>query len=913
MIRRIRFPLLPALLLFLATGCAAIPGRHPVDSVRRMVLDGNGAAAEALLDAAMADPETIRGTIARKDWLRSGFLRARLAERNGRDAEALAIYRHCLLRADRWKDESPDRELRYRGLFLFGICRTLAMTGGRAELDIMTRCLVEPGFRSPDHPHLADLSDEERYFLLKNVFSIAQIFFAGDHGRYLSVMNACKDILSRKDTAALRMFRPVHYLTDVLMDEVWVDLFIAYAKLQSGDLGAVHRIQETYERMYENPAVRSLLRGADLLKLYRADRAVLFGFGGYGYALLGRYERAGRFFRDAVSALEPVAPNRWHERVYLGGLKIARADAYLVPRGRDAEAERSLTDGVAILEATRADPWAELASPMGSWSRGWLSGYARIARAKFHFRRERWDAAFRDARSALGSLDRTSPKQLVVDAAFYAYLSGRRMVDPVPLEPILAEAREKLAGFAGFEMWKIHYLESLHGESAGDMDGALAAIRAAAETVETFRKERFPDLIQQVTFMEDKGLPYQRWIRLLLKSRLPETERARRIFEVVETQKRHALELASPKESADRLGSLQATLSPDAALIQLYYGDDFLLRISVTREAIGLRRDAISAEDIHTRVAEFRKTLSPRHPEFSARKAAATGHALYRMLLAPLEASGQLDGKTKLYIVPHRDLHYVAWNALSLAPSLSGGRFVFDRWRVTVLPAATAGLGELRDDGRISGSDRGTTVLIGPDIPSDILVPEMAGIPGIRLLADEAASVPATLRELETVRHLLILAHGRFDRSSPMESAIALNGPNGADFFTLAHLRDASISCDFVSLTGCATGTVQRYSEMDPSRRMERFPESSDLLGLYRSLIARGVGHVSVSIVQELDQHLSERFLVRLARELVGGRNVPVAFHRAVAEIKNANPLDPYFWGGYLLVGRNASCVDCEY
>lgn len=897
-----------ALPIFLAS-CASLPGRRTAASAEAMARSGNAAGAVSLLDTVLEHPERLSFFGDRREWIRSAFLRARFAEREGRPEDAVRIYHEGMRWADRWKAHLAGGELRHRALFLFGLCRNLVLTGNRAEVDRMTRCLLEPGFRSPEHPYLADLSPEERYYFLKNAFSIAHIFFTGDHRRYLAVMTVCKELLNRKDSAALRLLHPVHYLTDVLMDEVWVDLFIAYANLQSGDPAAFQRIQETYESMYENPAVRSLLWGADVLNLYPADRAILFGFGGYGYALLGRYRQAGEFFRSAVESLEGASDGEWRHRVYLGGLKVARADAYFIPVGQGEAATRSLGQGIALLESTRAAPWAELLNPFGSWCRHWLLGYARMARAKFHFQERRWDTAFRDAREALALLDRSSPKQLVIDAAFYAFLAGRRMAEPVPLAPILDEVREKLMGYKGYERWKIQYLESLHRESTGDRAKALKATMASAATVEKFRRNRFPGLIQQVTFMEDKGLPYQRWIRLLLDSDLSEAERTRRVFAVIEENQLYSLglsEIESPAAEPMGAAAVQATLSPRAAMVQLYYGNDFLLRILLTREKILLQREAVSAATINERVREFRRALSPLDPGSSARRSAATGHELYRLSLAPLVAGGELDGKTELFIVPHRDLHYVAWNALPLRPSPGKWDYLFDRWTVSVLPASSAGGRSVFAGDRNSAGNlpQGTTLLVGPNIPASILSEEISEAVGIRVIEGVAATVPAALRELKTARHLLFLAHGHLDRSSPLESAIQLNGSDGEAPFTLSRLREAEVSCEFVSLTGCSTGMIQRYSELDPSRALERFPESGDLLGLYKTLIAKGVRHVSVSILQELDQFHSEIFMARLSRELRAGRGVPESFRRAVAEVKSKDPDDPYFWGGYLLVGR---------
>src|SRR5439155_662829 len=63
---------------------------------------------------------------------------------------------------------------------------------------------------------------------------------------------------------------------------------------------------------------------------------------------------------------------------------------------------------------------------------------------------------------------------------------------------------------------------------------------------------------------------------------------------------------------------------------------------------------------------------------------------LHQFLIAPLEETGVLAGKTRLILVPHAELHYLPFAAL--LDGSGPGRFLIERYEVAVTPSASVWL-----------------------------------------------------------------------------------------------------------------------------------------------------------------------------------------------------------------------------
>ena len=85
-----------------------------------------------------------------------------------------------------------------------------------------------------------------------------------------------------------------------------------------------------------------------------------------------------------------------------------------------------------------------------------------------------------------------------------------------------------------------------------------------------------------------------------------------------------------------------------------------------------------------------RGTLEPRGSPSLDSLWRAPLRQLDRDLIAPIEASGLLAGKTRLTIVPHAELHYLPFAAL--IGGEGRGRFLVERYQVMVTPSASVWL-----------------------------------------------------------------------------------------------------------------------------------------------------------------------------------------------------------------------------
>ena len=187
----------------------------------------------------------------------------------------------------------------------------------------------------------------------------------------------------------------------------------------------------------------------------------------------------------------------------------------------------------------------------------------------------------------------------------------------------------------------------------------------AIKPTKKFRQNQFP-ILQQVTFMEDKSLPYSQAIRLLFRAPVSKAEKAKDIFKLIEEMKSHSLNMTGDtggsagfvRQSAD-LKMLQERLSDDEVVIEFYYEKEFSVTFLISKNEISL---------------EFFKELGERHIENlidalidgmtnplpdSEETIIVKGFDLFSTLIEPHIKNGvELKGK-KVYLIPHRQLNYL--------------------------------------------------------------------------------------------------------------------------------------------------------------------------------------------------------------------------------------------------------------
>jgi tetratricopeptide (TPR) repeat protein len=402
-----------------------------------------------------------------------------------------------------------------------------------------------------------------------------------------------------------------------------------------------------------------------------------------------------------------------------------------------------------------------------------------------------------------------------------------------------------------------------------------------------------------------------------------ETGDCRQAFDTVERARSRAFldalvvrssELARKVEAATMtLAEVQAAMPADALLLEYFttglveaQGGRFLpgqdperhrfppartLVFAVTRDDVEVRDVGLSPNDLRPRQLD---SVVERHflqPEIR--------RALYDRLIGPV--AHLLEGKRRLYVVPHGPLHYVPFQALVdpdgetllreegpplvYAPSAT---ILFPRRAPEILRFAqndkraqapclalgynSAGATELRfaeEEAHNVVRLTGGRALVGP-------------LPKKEILFSQAADY----------RMLHLSCHGSFDPEDPLSSSLHLAaGETLTALEILDHLR---LRCDMVCLSACESG-------------LSRVRRGDELVGLTRAFMYAGAPAL-VSTLWRVDECSTLILMERFYREAQAGVGFAEALRRAQLHLRAQTGFaDPYYWAPFILIGDHGS------
>jgi len=265
------------------------------------------------------------------------------------------------------------------------------------------------------------------------------------------------------------------------------------------------------------------------------------------------------------------------------------------------------------------------------------------------------------------------------------------------------------------------------------------------------------------------------------------------------------------------------------------------------------------------------------------------------MLIAPVEATGMLAGKSRLVLVPHVELQYLPFAALLD----TAGRFLVQRYELALTPSASVWIA-LGD--RPAGS-------LGAGLAA--FAPQPAALPGsgqevaaIRRLAGADAQVltgsaatESAFRRLAPSRRVLHLAtYGILNKQNPLFSFVQL-APDAAEDGRLEvhEVFGLHLAADLVVLSACQTGLG--------SGALADVPAGDDWVGLTRAFLHAGARRVMATLWPVDDwatAALMERFY--------GAGDVAAEPVGALAEAQRAliavpATAHPFYWAGFVSVG----------
>src|SRR5881394_672095 len=393
--------------------------------------------------------------------------------------------------------------------------------------------------------------------------------------------------------------------------------------------------------------------------------------------------------------------------ITLGRALLARGDT-VAARGHLARAAADLErSGDPVGAAAALGQWAELEASAGAplaadslyraaFDRlgdriapevAWQlhAGWARVLRSQG---RAGTDAAARELRSALSELERPS-RSLVLPERRSAFLADKW--DVYAQLALIERDRGRIgAAFDASERLRAREMLDLlaRGRITTSPDTAQDLVvreqdlrRRIGELTHDLENA---DIADQTLRGSDEALSASMTRETLARA---QEAYAEILLEAREGAPRHAA-LVAPDVVAWQ--SVARRLTPEQAFIEYLVSDSTTLAFVVTSDSIAVLDLGTRRQELARLVDFTRAVLTPRPPLRDAERGSdslwrAPLRRLHATLVAPVEATGMLAGKSRLVLVPHVELQYLPFAALMD----TAGRFLVQRYELAMTPSAS--------------------------------------------------------------------------------------------------------------------------------------------------------------------------------------------------------------------------------
>ena len=630
---------------------------------------------------------------------------------------------------------------------------------------------------------------------------------------------------------------------DAPVERAWAELQRAQALARSGQPGLA---AQGLGRARELLVTHGSAVGPTLADLRLADLRLE----------LGDVDGAAALARDAAVAFADAGIDGWRAEAELLTARV------LVAQGRDDDALQSMQR---TLQAATAlpEPTVACRTAIGRL----LQRRGRTAEAREHF-------------ELAAQLMEQQRARLPGDEFRIAYLADR---------PPAHDARVELACRDTAPGSPVRLLETMERARAQSL---ASAIREPEEGsgVDPARREQLHWLQGQWQDALAQDEPER---AQALQQRMRDIEQ-----QWLEQQRRHAAAQGARRAaSADGfdLSRLRDTLPDGAAWVQYALLGEQLAVVVVRGDTV--RHAVLDARGLSDRIAGLRLqidalrhggALLARHAAQMHQRTRAHLQALHALLWQPLAA--WVGDAERVFVVPHRDLHYVPFCALH-----DGERSLVDRHELALAPSAALWSAS-RDRRRRPGSPalrRVAAVGLGgaalPQVGAELRAVAAAfesrpgGSAVLRLDADATLG---SLRDALAGADVVHLAcHGTFRADSPAFSSLHL--ADGA--LTVRDAAGLPLQARLVTLSACETG-------------LSRVAPGDELLGLLRGFLVAGAPQVLASQWTVDDSSTATLMRIFYAR-LLAGERAGAALRASQIELAALQP-HPYHWAAFALHQR---------
>ncbi len=348
---------------------------------------------------------------------------------------------------------------------------------------------------------------------------------------------------------------------------------------------------------------------------------------------------------------------------------------------------------------------------------------------------------------------------------------------------------------------------------------------------------------------------------------------------------------------AVRADDVRSALAPDEALLEYLLGDSGSVLFVATRDGIEALDLAVDRHTIARLVDLTRGTLTRAASLEGSAPWRAPLRRLYRLLVAPAEEAGLLEGKRRLVVAPHAELHYLPFAAL--IASNGPDAFLIERFELNYVPSASVWLG-LRQRVTSPPTDR---VLA--------LAPRVSPLPGsgaeaevIARLYGERADVVTGRSATEDIlastvaRYAVvhIASSGILNKHNPLFSFVELNAGDGEDGRLEVHeVFGLDLDARLVVLSACQTALG--------SGALADAPAGDDWVGLVRAFLIAGASSV-VGTLWAVDDRATARVVERFYQQYSSGVAPAAALARAQrASLRDSETAHPFYWAAFVTVG----------
>jgi CHAT domain-containing protein len=274
---------------------------------------------------------------------------------------------------------------------------------------------------------------------------------------------------------------------------------------------------------------------------------------------------------------------------------------------------------------------------------------------------------------------------------------------------------------------------------------------------------------------------------------------------------------------------------------------------------------------------------------------------LHQQLIQPAEDAGLLQGKRRLLIAPHAELHYLPFDAL--ITSDESDRFLIEHYEVAYIPSASvwAQLGERQGGGGVE-----TVLALAPRdevLPGSLEeVDAIARIFGNRAtaLVGRNATEGALVRSISRYDVVHLATYGILNKHNPLFSFVELNATDQDDGRLEVHeVFGLDLNAHLVVLSACQTGLG--------SGALADVPAGDDWVGMVRAFLYAGASNV-VATIWPVEDRATAQLMGQFYRYLESGSSVSEAMTFAKrASLSSRDTAHPFYWAGFVLVGGSAA------